>query len=88
MSFLNQDTPVFMGTEKIAQKMKYPIIYVSIHRIKRGYYILSADLIQSSQSNTKEGEITQSHTRRLERDIIEQPETWLWSHRRWKHSRV
>ena len=88
MNFLNQDTPVFMGTEKIAQKMKYPIIYVSVHRIKRGYYNITADQLTYPISNFREGEITQTHTKRLERDIIEQPETWLWSHRRWKHSRV
>jgi KDO2-lipid IV(A) lauroyltransferase len=28
MSFMNQDTPVFMGTEKIALKMKYPVVYL------------------------------------------------------------
>ena len=88
MNFLNQDTPVFMGTEKIAQKMKYPIVYVSINRIKRGYYTLTADLLPPPPAPSMEGEITRSHTLRLEQDIIERPETWLWSHRRWKHSRV
>ena len=88
MNFLNQDTPIFIGTEKIAQKMNYPIVYVSVRRLKRGYYTLSAHLLQSPPFPRLEGAITQSHTQQLERDIIEQPETWLWSHRRWKHSRV
>lgn len=88
MTFLHQDTPVFMGTEKIAQKMKYPIVYVSVHRIKRGFYTLTAELLPAPAAATQEGEITKTHTRRLERDIMDQPETWLWSHRRWKHSRV
>ncbi|MFL5808282.1 MAG: lysophospholipid acyltransferase family protein, partial [Flavisolibacter sp.] len=87
MNFLNQDTPVFLGTEKIAQKMKYPIIYVSVNRIKRGYYTVKAYHLVSPPFSNIEGTITQSHTQRLELDIREQPETWLWSHRRWKHSR-
>ncbi len=88
MQFLNQDTPVFFGTEKIAQKMNYPIVYVTVKKIKRGYYTLSADILKMPPFNTtQDGEITEAHTRRLEADIIENPETWLWTHRRWKHKR-
>lgn len=88
MNFLNQDTPVFPGTEKIAQKMNYPIVYVSVQKIKRGYYTLSADLLKMPPyTSLREGEITEAHTKRLEAAIIEQPETWLWTHRRWKHKR-
>ena len=88
MSFMNQDTPVFMGTEKIALKMKYPIVYVSVKKIKRGYYTLTADTLKQPPYTASEGEITEAHTQRLENDIIEQPETWLWTHRRWKHKRT
>lgn len=88
MTFLNQDTPVFTGTEKIAQKMNYPIVYVSIEKIKRGYYTLNADILMVPPFKTiQEGTITEAHTKRLESDITDQPETWLWSHRRWKHKR-
>ena len=87
MTFLNQDTPVFPGTEKIALKMKYPIVYVSVEKIKRGYYTLRADVLMTPPFATTDGEITEAHTKRLEQDIRKQPETWLWTHRRWKHSR-
>ena len=88
MNFMNQDTPVFLGTEKIAQKMKYPIVYVSVKKIKRGYYTLGASILKEPPFDLQEGEITTTHTKKLEADIIEQPETWLWTHRRWKHARV
>jgi KDO2-lipid IV(A) lauroyltransferase len=86
-TFLNQDTPVFMGTEKIALKMNYPIVYVSVKNIKRGYYTVSASLLNVSPYNLKEGDITRAHTKRLENDIFENPHTWLWTHRRWKHKK-
>lgn len=86
-TFLNQDTPIFWGTEKIAQKLNYPVVYVSINRLKRGYYEANAILLVTDPKNTKEGEISELHTRQLEKDIISQPEIWLWSHRRWKHQR-
>ncbi len=88
MTFLNRDTPVFLGTEKIAQKMKYPIVYVGVEKIKRGYYTLTADQLTTPPYSTEEGHITEAHTKRLEKDILKQTETWLWTHRRWKHTRT
>lgn len=86
-TFLNQDTPVFWGTEKIAQKLNYPVVYVTVNRIKRGYYEVNTEYLIHNPKDTKEGEISELHTKKLEKDIINQPEIWLWSHRRWKHKR-
>lgn len=86
-TFLNQDTPVFVGTEKIAQKFKYPVIYLSIKRPKRGKYVMECELLVEKPENTSENQISEMHTKRLEQDIIENPEIWLWTHRRWKHKR-
>lgn len=85
--FLNQDTPVFWGTEKIAQKTNYPVVYVSVKRIKRGYYEIFAETLFEHPKETREGEISEAHTRKLEKEIIAQPEIWLWSHKRWKHKK-
>ena len=86
-TFLNQDTPVFLGTERIAGKLKYPVVYARVKKLKRGYYEIQAEPLIEDPGNMEEGEITRIHTQRLEQDIIAQPETWLWSHRRWKHKR-
>jgi len=85
-SFLNQQTAVFLGVEKIALMTNNPIIYFSINRLKRGYYeCLVKSLIDISE-HTKEFEITNLHIRELEKNIRFQPEYWLWSHKRWKFS--
>jgi KDO2-lipid IV(A) lauroyltransferase len=86
-TFLHQDTPVFWGTEKIAQKLNFPVVYVTVNRPKRGYYVVHAEILVEIPKDTKEGEISELHTRKLEKDILHQPEIWLWSHRRWKHKR-
>lgn len=86
-TFLNQDTPVFLGTEKIARKMNYPVVYVRVQRVKRGYYEISARTLFDHPVSTTDGEITTAHTQALEQDICARPEFWLWSHRRWKHKR-
>ncbi len=87
MEFLHQETPVFMGTEKLAQKMKYPVVYVSVKKLKRGYYTLNAELLKTPPFASATGDITEAHTKRLEKDILEKQETWLWTHRRWKHKK-
>ena len=87
MTFLNQDTAVFKGTETIAKKLDYPVIYLSVIRVKRGQYRIDSELLVEHPKELPENELTEMHTRRLEQDIINYPETWLWSHRRWKHKR-
>ena len=86
-TFLNQDTPVFKGTEIIAKKLDMPLVYAYVRKVKRGYYEIHAETMCENPARTADGEISEMHTRRLEKDIIAHPETWLWSHRRWKHKR-
>lgn len=87
-NFLYQDTPVFLGTERIATKLKRPVLYLTVRREKRGYYKIMVDQEGLMlPENYSEGKLTEAHTRKLENDIYDQPETWLWSHRRWKHKR-
>lgn len=88
MSFLGQETPVFTGTEALARKLDKPVLYICIARPKRGYYRMELETLVSEPKATREGEITEIHTRRLEVDIKKTPELWLWTHRRWKHRRL
>lgn len=85
--FLNQETPVFRGIELIARKLNYPIVFVNVKKIKRGSYEVNAEMLCGNPSATSDGEISELHTKRLEEEIRKNPETWLWSHRRWKHKR-
>ncbi|MDO8998995.1 MAG: lysophospholipid acyltransferase family protein [Bacteroidota bacterium] len=86
-TFLNQDTPVFVGTEKLAKKFNYPVVYLPIIKLKRGYYQLGAIVITENPKDLADGEISRLHTLALEKNIQQQPAFWLWSHRRWKHKR-
>ncbi len=86
-TFLNQDTPVYLGTEKIASKYDMAVVYFHIQKIKRGFYNLDIKLLFEHTAGLPEYLITETHVRRLEEIIIEKPEYWLWSHRRWKHKK-
>jgi Kdo2-lipid IVA lauroyltransferase/acyltransferase len=86
-SFLNQDTAVFTGPEKLAKKFNYPVVYMHVRRVRRGYYDVTPHLLVENPGNTAENEISELFTRRLESDIRDNPVPWLWSHKRWKHKR-
>ncbi len=86
-NFLNQDTAVFTGPEKLSKKFGYPVVYMSVNKVKRGYYEITPELLFDDPKNTADNEICEVFTKRLEQEIIKNPVTWLWSHRRWKHRR-
>ena len=86
-NFLNQDTPVYLGAEQIAKKLNMAVVFFDIQKIKRGFYEIHCELLFENPSETKEFEITNAHTAELEKVIRNNPHPWLWSHKRWKHSR-
>jgi KDO2-lipid IV(A) lauroyltransferase len=85
-TFMNQQTAVFLGVEKIALMLNNPIVYFSINRIKRGYYECVFKSLIENPVHTKDHEITEAHIKELEKNIRLHPEFWLWSHKRWKFS--
>ena len=87
MTFLNQDTVVFTGPDKLAQKFNYPVVYMKVTRPKRGYYEVTPELLFDCPKDESDNTVIETFMRRLELDIIENPVPWLWSHRRWKHKK-
>lgn len=87
LKFLNQDTACMKGPEFFANKYKLPIVYFDIQRIKKGFYTVELKLIIENSEDTVPGEITETYMHTLEQIVLSKPEDYLWSHRRWKHSR-
>jgi KDO2-lipid IV(A) lauroyltransferase len=87
MMFLNQETPVFPGPEKVASRLKQAVVFMDIQKVRRGYYEVEFTKLFDDASQTKEFEVTKTHVKFLEDIIRKRPEYWLWSHKRWKHTR-
>lgn len=88
LSFMQQETPFYKGTEKLALKFKLPVVWASMEKPSRGKYICQLRIIADPLKNDyQEGDITRVVVDTLEKDIKNHPDTWLWSHRRWKHKR-
>jgi len=84
MQFLNQDTPVLTGTEKIARHTGAAVCYLDITCLKRGYYEGRAIVISDNPAETSEFEITEKYIRCLEQTILRNPSAYLWTHNRWQ----
>lgn len=86
-TFLNQESSIQLGIEKIAKKTNRPVFYLKTSYIKRGYYEVDCVPVCLDPSETREFEIAELQARILEDMIKAEPAYWLWSHRRWKHKR-
>jgi Kdo2-lipid IVA lauroyltransferase/acyltransferase len=86
-TFLNQDTPVYLGAEKIAARFDMAVVFFNLQKIKRGHYNLNIELLFDHTVGLPDHVITETHVKRLDEIIREKPEYWIWSHRRWKHKR-
>ena len=88
VTFLNQDTAVFTGAEKMARRFKASVFYLRVRRVKRGRYIAHFELMYEDPTLVPENEITNEYFRLAEKDIREEPASWLWTHKRWKRTRA
>jgi KDO2-lipid IV(A) lauroyltransferase len=84
--FMGIDTPLYLGTEKLARKLGAAVVFLKIRKVRRGIYETEFELITEEPRELPPYQVTEAHVRILEGMIREAPQFWLWSHRRWKHS--
>lgn len=86
VSFFNRQISCFQGCELIAKQYNYPVAFLEIKRIKRGFYTSNITLISDNPRDKNEGEISQQCFSCLEANINDAPESWLWLHSRFKNN--
>ncbi len=86
LPFLNHDTPVFTGGEKIMRKMNNAVFYLDMERPRRGYYVVSLKKITTGPAELEDFAITRQFFKMLEETIRREPRYYLWSHNRWKRT--
>jgi len=85
--FLNRDTAFYVGAEEIARVTKFPVFFVAMRRLRRGYYELAVEPLASGGEAFAPGTLTERYARRVEEQIRAAPPDWPWSHKRWKLKR-
>lgn len=84
VNFFNRPTPFVRAPESGARRGNIPVVFCYFRKEKRGYYKIFFQLAEENPSSTKVGELTKKYAGFLQWSIEQQPENWLWSHRRWK----
>ena len=87
VTFLNQETGVFTGTERIAKKIDAAVFYGDMRLKSRGYYNCTFRPITLDSRSYPDFKITELYMSLLEQTISQSPAFWLWSHNRWKRKR-
>jgi len=85
-TFMGRDAPFHRGLEILARRKGHAVIFDEMVKVGRGHYRSISHLAFEDGGTTAEGEITGAYVRFLEESIRRQPENWLWTHNRWKHS--
>jgi KDO2-lipid IV(A) lauroyltransferase len=86
--FLNQDTVFYSGMSRMAKSFKWPVVYVEMRRIKRGYYEIEFKEICHVPEKVNSIEIIDIYANMLEESVRKNPHCWLWSHNRWKRKKT
>lgn len=88
VSFLGQDTATLPGLDFLARKLNMPVIYFHVARVRRGRYEVEYQELWPDPESAEEMDITLAYSRHIERIIRTEPGNWLWSHKRWKMTRM
>jgi Kdo2-lipid IVA lauroyltransferase/acyltransferase len=84
VNFFGRATPFVRGPENGARGGDLPVLFCYVTKLKRGYYKGHFELAEENPAALEKGELTKKYAQFLEEKMREQPENWLWSHRRWK----
>ncbi|CAC9975426.1 MULTISPECIES: lysophospholipid acyltransferase family protein [Flavobacterium] len=85
MKFMGIEVPVHTGAEMLAKKYDLSVIMVKVKKVSRGYYEATFLTIADNPHDYKNFDITEKYLKEVEKQILEAPEFYLWTHKRWKH---
>ncbi len=86
--FMGIDVPVHTGAEMLSKKLNLSVVFLSVKRVKRGFYETTFKTLTEAPNNFEDYKITDQFIALVENQIYEAPEYYLWTHKRWKHRKT
>lgn len=83
--FMGIEVPVYTGAEFISKKYDMNMIYLKVKKVKRGYYEATFEVLSENVKSVPDYQITRAFLDKVEQQIREAPQYYLWTHKRWKH---
>lgn len=87
LTFLNRETLFYPGPAAISCRYNIPVIFQKTIKTGRGKYETTFEVLFENPRDFTEAQIMKTYINKMEETIREQPEYYLWSHKRWKHKR-
>lgn len=84
-NFMGIEVPVHTGAEMLSKRFDMNMIYLKVEKVKRGYYEAELEVLTTDAKSVPDYQITDIFLRKVEQQIYEKPEYYLWTHKRWKH---
>lgn len=85
--FMGITVPVHTGAEMLAKRYDLEVVFAKVKKVKRGYYEATFVPIANNPKSIPDYDITDAYLKEVERQILEAPEFYFWTHKRWKHRR-
>lgn len=86
LNFFSRPAPFLMGPEKGAMRSNNALVFTMYKKLKRGHYYFENNIIAENAAECKPGEITRKFRDFIQQAITQDPASFLWSHKRWKHT--
>lgn len=83
--FMGIEVPIHTGAEMLAKRCDLNVLFVKIQKVKRGHYEATFVKLVDHPKDHPDYEISSLFLREAEKQILEAPEFYLWTHKRWKH---
>lgn len=81
------ETPIHIGAESLAKQYDMNIMFLKVRKVKRGFYEGTFEILSDNVHEVPDYKISEAFMAKVEAQILEQPEYYMWTHKRWKHKK-
>lgn len=85
--FMGIETPIHIGAEVLAKRYDMNAIFLKVKKVKRGYYEGTFEVLTNDIQSIPDFKLSEQFIDKVELQIHEAPEFYLWTHKRWKRKR-
>ncbi|WP_339612092.1 lysophospholipid acyltransferase family protein, partial [uncultured Planktosalinus sp.] len=85
--FMGHLVPIHTGAEVLAKRFDMNVIFLKVKKVKRGFYQATFEVLSENVKDVPDYQISDMFIKRVEQQILEAPEYYLWTHKRWKHKK-
>lgn len=86
--FMGIETPIHVGAETIGKRYDMNIVFLKVKSIKRGHFEATFEILSENPKEFPNYQISDKFINLVEQQILEAPEFYLWTHKRWKHKKL